>query len=717
MILRRIQWKAVLLSALFACCRASGDVRFDLFVGFDGHVPQGAWFPVTIEVQNDGPSFMGTIEIVERGFQGGLRRSMTLELPTGTLKRVTLPDFRSAPFAADWEAFLKDSRGRTVATATQSLKGRVPWGGLLVGSVSGSLAGAAILPPLIEGTRMQKHAASARILPHLLPDNPLALEGLRVLYINTGQALELKPAQAEAIARWVEQGGRLLVCVQQAADLSGLSWLRALLPALPERGDARVVGGELHRYALKGWQDPGDQTPFGLKPGAFEAIGGAAEEEAFGSAAIPVWDLKLRRDAKALLEAPGGPMVVSRRQGWGDVILLAFNPEREPFLSWTHRPWLWAALCGGKDWLPGFRGGYTSHTTDSVFGIHVDSQQIRKLPVGWLLILLIAYLAVIGPIDRWWLKKLRREMLTWITFPCYVVFFSLLIYWIGSQLRSGVTEWNELQMIDLVNPASGAAARTRHFGAVYSPANSAFRFGADEGVAAFRFEANERGGFRNYRTVSSQTGMVYSASAQVAVWTSQMFVNDGYLTNARVLRVIVEDQGRGDLMARFDNPFADRIEPAYLVYKEGVYLLAPIPPGVSESRIDRDRRLTSTALNPWMKTHAPGVERSANVRRRTFSMGDGAHPGLQASLIDSLFCASFPSRMGAVDDQGSFSRFQVIEGMDLNRFEEQLDCVLLGAIPGKAVLPQFARFARSRGHVDTVIRAVIPIVRSQEPPR
>jgi len=35
----------------------------------------------------------------------------------------------------------------------------------------------------------------------------------------------------------------------------------------------------------------------------------------------------------------------------------------------------------------------------------IDSKQVRKLPLSWLLVLLAAYLAVIGPLDQYWLKE------------------------------------------------------------------------------------------------------------------------------------------------------------------------------------------------------------------------------------------------------------------------------------------------------------------------
>ena len=87
-------------------------------------------------------------------------------------------------------------------------------------------------------------------------------------------------------------------------------------------------------------------------------------------------------------------------------------------------------------------------------------RQVHKLPVTWLLLLLLVYLVVIGPLDQYWLKRINRPMLTWITFPCYVVLFSLLIYFIGYKLRAGESEWNELHLVDVLPQGrAGRAAR------------------------------------------------------------------------------------------------------------------------------------------------------------------------------------------------------------------------------------------------------------------
>ena len=157
------------------------------------------------------------------------------------------------------------------------------------------------------------------------------------------------------------------------------------------------------------------------------------------------------RDGQVLLSAKDKPLIIQASRGRGQGTLLTFSPEREPFRSWKNRPWFWSKIIQiPTDWYtaPDI-SAYGGWSLDGVFGALIDSRQVRKLPIGWLLLLLVGYLVVIGPLDRYWLKKINREMLTWLTFPVYVVFFSLLIYFIGYKLRAGELEWNELHVVDV----------------------------------------------------------------------------------------------------------------------------------------------------------------------------------------------------------------------------------------------------------------------------
>src|ERR1039458_7525814 len=97
------------------------------------------------------------------------------------------------------------------------------------------------------------------------------------------------------------------------------------------------------------------------------------DANAIGSDKPPFWRMDLR--------------------GRGRVTALLFSPEREPMRSWKNLPVFWAKLAA----VPGAlyvspdvrqRGGWSS---DGIFGAMIDSRQVHKLPVTWLLLLLIVY--------------------------------------------------------------------------------------------------------------------------------------------------------------------------------------------------------------------------------------------------------------------------------------------------------------------------------------
>ena len=64
---------------------APAAIRFDLFFGYDGIVPEACWFPLVCEISNDGPPFIGVVELAPGNYNQGQTRRTVVELPTGTL--------------------------------------------------------------------------------------------------------------------------------------------------------------------------------------------------------------------------------------------------------------------------------------------------------------------------------------------------------------------------------------------------------------------------------------------------------------------------------------------------------------------------------------------------------------------------------------------------------------------------------------------------------
>lgn len=668
-----------------------------MFLGYDNVVPELAWFPVTFEIQNDGPSFTGQVELSEGGFNRKLRRVVTTELPTGTLKRFTIPMVKAEAYQREWTARLLNEDNRQIAEVSRQLRRRVLWKGLTLGTLARSAAQSPSFPTL-RGLEQDSMPAVGRMTPDLFPDNPLVLEGLKVLYLNSERALSLKAPQVNALIGWLWAGGHLVIGLEQVGDLAGAPWLRRLMPAVPEGSKSLVAGPALHQFSTREW------PPF---PSHRNSNVNSQEEAThpsllnpdpvFNQAPLPVLGLKAE-GAEVVLQQAGSPLVVAAPAGRGRISLLAFNPEREPFASWIHRPWFWASLCGARELLKDARPIYTSRSTDGLIGAMVDSTQIRKLPIGWLLVLLVAYLLVIGPFDRWWLKRINREMLTWVTFPCYVVAFSFLIYLIGYRLRAGDTEWNELQVVDILPFGEQVQLRSRSFGSVYSPANRRFDFASKQPFAGFRAEASPQGSTDSQNGLVEQIGYQFKASVPVPVWTSQLFVHDSMGTNAAPLEAVFDPSTK---RLKIINHLSKKIVSAYLVTKTGLYEAKDIAPG--SSTIATSEMAFLERIDDFVRSNQGMMQIAADQRRQAFGSDR------QAQRLHPPEVALFASFSGLLPPSGEYDNrsFAAPPGMDLSEAQRRGEAILLAWVDNHAAVPGFHQFEPLRHHESTFYRLVV----------
>ncbi|HEY6166697.1 MAG TPA: hypothetical protein VI454_01565, partial [Verrucomicrobiae bacterium] len=553
---RRLGCLRAALGLLLLLCAlaARAELQFDVFLGFDGCVPESCWFPATCEVSNDGPPFNAMIEVTSGYGRSSQKILVPVELPTNTRKRISIPLFSCAGGISMWSFRLLDQRGR--ARAEQSnLRPRRSVAGetRLVAALVRTSAGLPVLP-FVDQNRPDAQPVVARLQPEQFPDNPIVLEGLSALYLSSERAPDLKAPQVAALLAWVRGGGRLIVNVEQAADVNATPWLRDLLPCTVGGVTAIKPAGEFHEWLPNKSSTASAPAPIDSVTNAVTNIGinpkskrrsAAANTDTtplplpaivtdaqFDTAELPV-TLVTPTDGEVTLSTGGLPLIVEARRQRGSVVVLAFNAEREPFLSWRHRAWFWVKLARVPEDLWTRRNWNRSYGSnlEAAFGAVLDSRQARTMPLGWLIALLTGYLLAIGPGDRWLVRRLKRPMLTWVTFPCLVAAASLLVYFIGFKLRAGETEWNELHLVDVLSrDAASAQLRGRTFGSLYSGGNRTYRFHADAAGAFSTFRGELLGG--GVSALAAGEGRVlrqgnhFTADIPVPVWTSQLFVND-----------------------------------------------------------------------------------------------------------------------------------------------------------------------------------------------
>ena len=390
-------------------------------------------------------------------------------------------------------------------------------------------------------------------------------------------------------------------------------------------------------------------------------------------------------------------------RGRGRVTALLFSPEREPVRSWKNLPVFWAKLAEVPAALYVYKdlsaqGGWSS---DGIFGAMIDTRQVHKLPVGWLLLLLLVYLVVIGPFDQYWLRKIGRPMLTWITFPCYVVGFSFVIYFIGYKLRAGDSEWNELHVVDVLQNGERADLRGRTYSSVYSPANQRYLLESPQKYATFRGEMAGWGGGQPAEKASiQQTGDNFKAEIFVPVWSSQLFVSDWWQPGTVPLHLTVRSQGEG-CQVRIENRTDRKLTGMQIVFGGQIVSAGDLAAKDSKTvAVTKDQGLI---LQHFVSTH--GQDFREKISSRGSALGKSSHGQIEDKINTSM-AASFLSQLSS---QQNSEHFIAPPGLDLSPALEQGQAVLLAWAEDYSPVKPIYQFSPRRSSRDTLWRVAVPI--------
>lgn len=707
----------LLPSHLCAASPSSADIQFDVFLGYDGFVPEACWFPMVCEVKNDGPGFNGVVELSGGAYNPGETLQLRVELPTGTLKRFVLPVFSSTRGYTSWDVRLRDARGKVRAEQIGlHPRKQLARGAPLLGALSRTPGGAPAIKT-VSSQSPEMQPATARLLPPIFPDNPIVLEGLSALYLNSERAVDLTKPQVLALIAYLNDGGHLIVAVEQPSDITSSPWLKNLVPC--EVKDLQTIP---RHPELQDWlrsatwpaNSPAQTPSFRSPRGPWPPLIPSPDNLQQSAASSPFGDLPMDLDFEAAplqvavgqvregtVEVAAGdkPLVVSAHFGRGKVTLLLFSPEREPLRSWKNLDTFWArvvdvpgALYVSKNYNPG--GGWSS---DGIFGAMIDTRQVHKLPVGWLLMLLLVYLVVIGPLDQFWLKRIGKPMLTWLTFPCYVVLFSLIIYFIGYKLRAGESEWNELHLVDVLPNGDLAGLRGRTYCSVYSPSNQRYALDAHQRFATLRgeFAGLWGGGSSSDNAAVVQNGDSFNAQIFVPVWTSQLYVSDWWQPAPAPLEVSLHNNA-GQWQVAVDNHTERKLVNVQIVFQGRIAPLGDVP--ANESKTFTVARAQTRSLQNYVGEYGARFGEVVSSRQRALGASES---GQLSDLPNCSVAASFLGQLG--NPQMNFN-FTASPGLDLSPVIEQGGAVLLAWAPDYSPVKPIYQFSPRRCQKNTLWR-------------
>jgi len=384
-------------------------IVFKAQAGLDGFAKSGAWVPVQVDVSNDGPDLSAQMVVVERSvLPGGSTQFVRpVELPRQSHKKVFI-------YWAPSSATQVDVRLVAASTvlAEQTLRvTRLDSRQRLYGLFSSSPSSFNWLATI---RAAGQNAWVAQLAVDDLPPQAEALASLDALIVHDADTGTLSSAQRDALRRWVERGGRLVVT-------GGPNW---------QRSTAGLA--DLLPVTVSGVQ----------RMDALDALARAGSQALTGPVLIAASSL---REGEARVAQDGVPLIAERQVGAGHVDYIAWDPATEPLASWAGNVAVWSSFLQAE----GVRPPWNSGVKDNTAAIQaLSALPGAALPPAWQICgFLLLYVVILGPVNYLALSKLRRREWAWITVPLISLVFGGCAYLTGFQARGPIVTLHRLLIV------------------------------------------------------------------------------------------------------------------------------------------------------------------------------------------------------------------------------------------------------------------------------
>lgn len=402
--------------------------------GFDGLYKGEYWFPVKVTVANDGPPIEGEIRVIKRDTIPDRRLVFRapVSLPTRSNKEVTIYAYLPDP-SPNLDIEVLDDDGKVLVETSSGRLSRVPTNDLFYGVVSPDPGEFSFLDNVPGG---RAGTAVAFLTLNDLPAIPSAWNALDVLILNDVDTAQLNTDQLKAMDAWISTGGQLVIT-------GGANWQKTTA-ALTDYLPVNISGSE----------------SVADLPGLAELIG-----QPFRDPGPYLMTTSSLASGTLLLHEGGLPLLAQKPYGRGNVYFLALDPRFAPLLDWDGTEQLFdllaATVPSNSLWGTAPYEGYAANNA-------VSSLPQLNIPSVWqLLLFLLIYTAIVGPLNYFILKRRNHLERAWLTIPLLILGFTAVTYFTGFQIRGNEVLLNQLAVA--YSQADGQQARVHSLIGLYSP--------------------------------------------------------------------------------------------------------------------------------------------------------------------------------------------------------------------------------------------------------
>jgi hypothetical protein len=457
-------------------------------VGFEDDSRLNYWTPVQVTLSNEGSDFKGALsattyagfsrpEVVGSTLPWSYHESIVL--PHGIQKQINLyvPFYETPAVPHGIVATLSDNSGKVIAIQTDK-PFTLDSGSLLIGILSDNTAESPGFSPLSNVSLPDpgRSIELATLNASTMPDMAEVLDNFDVIVLDDFTTSTLNNSQLSALQTWINRGGVLIA-------VGASDWQRTL-GALPPQLLPVVMYGTGELPAGTHLLPTGSPTV--AETGQKGASDTLRQSISISTATLP-GSSDTRQEAFSNVETVLGtettPLIVQAHQGQGVICYLAFDPAVAPLVNWPGAIALWKGLLvrtlGDQSLIPASAPTYTNGPGQSILrgGLFQILQPGAPFPIWILVILLLGYITVIGPIRFFIIhnkskgERRKRSDWNWRIILSSIVVFSLLTYGLAYIQKRPII--NSISIIQLNQ--SGDTAHVTNFFSPFIPGEGNFQ--------------------------------------------------------------------------------------------------------------------------------------------------------------------------------------------------------------------------------------------------
>ncbi|MBV9258622.1 MAG: hypothetical protein JO215_11445 [Ktedonobacteraceae bacterium] len=468
-----------LTASAYSTTSSLSKPTFHVSAGFNSRYRDSNWVPVQVSLRNDSADFSGFVSIDVPAPSASMARSSPMltyqeavTLPTGSQKQVTLNVPVSVGDQGSTQAItvnLLDANNQKISSETTTLRSIGP-SDIFAGILSDQTNGFGPLNTL----PLADPSASILVEPLNASTMPTVTEVLKnfdLIILDDFTTSNLSKNQLMTLQNWVTWGGSLIV-------VGGPDWRRTLSPLPSSLLPVSMIGTKTlpRKTALLPIGGPTKGGP------EHHPIPDTVQGAVTASTAIPA-----PHTTVALSSDDTTPLLVQEKLGQGMVCYLAFDPTLNPVLNWPGTSALWQGLLlrmlGDQVLTSGPNVGHAGSgqlspgNSSGSFSSLLQSSLPNMLPPNWLiLVLLLGYVAVLGPIRLLLVHFLKKRDWSWRIALSTIVIFSALSYTLALQQKGTSVVSSSISILQLAQPdTTGTPAHTTTYVGVYLPNQGNFQ--------------------------------------------------------------------------------------------------------------------------------------------------------------------------------------------------------------------------------------------------